>query len=611
MNKSILRLLSYSLVFLFPGIVNAQPETDLSTDPQWRALLHYQQGWGSVEGASSLVADPGFFLSESGKQDAQAELAATLEAFQQPIADPNEHPLCRFPARARWLRSKLGDTRVPVIPCERFTTWYQAIDPRGATLIFASAFLNNPASSFGHTLVRIDSMAPAYLSYVANFAANATDNNAVLYAWKGLFGGYGGYFSIAPYFERIKKYSDLEYRDMWEYKLSLTQDEVSLMTSHLWELKDRPFVYYYFDENCSQQLLALLDVARPSLNLREKMKTWVIPVDTVRVAVESGIVADVAFRPSLTGRLSQKLRSLKPEQVQQVRSLSEPHETVPNLTSVHVADAALEYLAYRRSKAKGEQEKELNDYSRRLMLARSRLPPMVEEEVSTPPRPEISHHTGRLSLSAGRVESKKQLGVELRPAFHNLLDPREGYVLGSGIEFLKLSTAVREGEGLLVDKLTLIDLTSLTPRSELYHPIAWRFSTGLERRTYERDQSRHVGGYLAGGAGRAWQLNTDSLLAALVHTKLVQSPGTSRDVAFQVGPRLTLSLSLSDRLRVLGESWIAVSNGFDSATAGEHSLQLSYSVTRDVALRLSAGGARRDGAWQGEYLGAVDYYFNP
>ena len=37
------------------------------------------------------------------------------------------------------------------------------------------------------------------------------------------------------------------------------------MLKHLWELQGIAFDYYYFDENCSWQLLGLLEVARPSL----------------------------------------------------------------------------------------------------------------------------------------------------------------------------------------------------------------------------------------------------------------------------------------------------------------------------------------------------------
>src|SRR3972149_2350286 len=69
-----------------------------------------------VAGARSLVDDPRFFLSPSGKTDPAAELLATLDGLFDNTSAPAA--FCRFPARYAWLAGKLGidPPRIPRPP---------------------------------------------------------------------------------------------------------------------------------------------------------------------------------------------------------------------------------------------------------------------------------------------------------------------------------------------------------------------------------------------------------------------------------------------------------------------------------------------------------------
>ena len=66
--------------------------------------------------------------------------------------------------------------KLPVIPCERFDQWIAELNADSITLIFASAFLGNPASMFGHTFLRIDQEGQTeqtrLLAYTINYAAD-------------------------------------------------------------------------------------------------------------------------------------------------------------------------------------------------------------------------------------------------------------------------------------------------------------------------------------------------------------------------------------------------------------------------------------------------------
>src|SRR5690606_9684896 len=101
-------------------------------------------------------------------------------------------------------------------------------------------------------------------------AAETDETNGVVFAAKGLFGGYPGLFSITPYYEKVKEYNDLENRDIWEYELAFTPAETRRLLEHAWELGQVNFDYYFLSENCSYQLVALMDVARPGRHLADR-----------------------------------------------------------------------------------------------------------------------------------------------------------------------------------------------------------------------------------------------------------------------------------------------------------------------------------------------------
>ena len=133
---------------------------------------------------------------------------------------------CAFIARYHWLDEhlRLDPERLPPQRCERFENWYAELNPDAITLIFASAFMNNPASMFGHTLLRVDQKDQTehtrILAYTINYAADVPPDPGLMYAVYGIGGGYRGYFSTVPYYLKVQEYGDIENRDLWEYRLN-------------------------------------------------------------------------------------------------------------------------------------------------------------------------------------------------------------------------------------------------------------------------------------------------------------------------------------------------------------------------------------------------------
>ncbi|MDH4098462.1 MAG: DUF4105 domain-containing protein, partial [Nitrospira sp.] len=139
-------------------LIDQARQARLADEREWQLLLHY--GTDLFGGVASEEDDEGFFLSPRGKYDPQAELDATIERFfsADPVGRSKQPAQCAFIARYHWLKERLqfDPSRLAPLECGRFDRWRAELNPQGVSLIFPAAFLNNPASMFGHTFLRID-----------------------------------------------------------------------------------------------------------------------------------------------------------------------------------------------------------------------------------------------------------------------------------------------------------------------------------------------------------------------------------------------------------------------------------------------------------------------
>ncbi|MCP3913920.1 MAG: DUF4105 domain-containing protein, partial [bacterium] len=378
----------------------------LASDPYWHKLVHYQRR--NLGPRRSSAASPGFLLAERGRRDPAAELEATLRAFFEPHVPGTEHPQCRFIARRAWLdgRLHLDPSRLPRPPCPEFDEWYRTIDADRVTLVFASAYLNNPASMYGHTLLRIDqpggASADQLVSYAINHAATTDERNGIVFAARGIFGGYLGHFSLLPYYDKVNEYSDLENRDLWEYELALTREETARLLMHAWELRETGFRYYFFLQNCSYRLLELLELARPGLEWTDRFHFWAIPTDTVRRLLETeGVLRAVRYRPGAATELEYHIGQLAPGERSMALAVALGDQPVEDAArsldaaaAARVLEVAYEYLHYLRL-AGAAQEPTTASRLHALLVARSRLP--VASGLDEPPTPDVRPDEGHAS----------------------------------------------------------------------------------------------------------------------------------------------------------------------------------------------------------------------
>ena len=573
--------------------IDPQRLQQLANDPFWISLGHYETA--KLGGWRSYVSDKKFFLAADGNEHPDHELAATVQALYAPASAGEQHAQCVYPARTRWLKAQLNLTDLPTVDCAEFKQWFKDVSPHSSVMIFPAAYLNSPSSMFGHTLLRIDQAdvqtdKTSLLSYAINFGAYIEgSDNSILYAWKGLMGGYPGLFALVPYQEKLSEYRSLENRDLWEYRLNLTQAETARMVEHVWELKQIKFDYFFFDENCSYRLLELLQVARPSLRLTEQFPLTAIPTDTVKAVKEAGLVESIQYRPSRERELLSRAEPLTAEEQQWVLKVSADQKQLqapafkaqPRDRQALIIDAAYRLERYR---ANG-QERDPARAQRSFELLRAiNQNPAPELDIPQPGLPEDGHESRTWQAGLGTRGDKAFGEYGLRMAYHDLNDNAESFPLGAQIEILQLKLRQYEGNDWQLQQLDLATIRSLTPRNELLQPLSWQVTGGLERVPGKHDDETLVS-HVNGGGGGTWQLGDDLLGFALGTVRVEHN----NDFAGFIAPAAGFNTGLLWKNPLGNFSLEAKGDYFTNGEVRRGlSLNQQWELSRNLGLRLSA-----------------------
>ena len=162
--------------------------------------------------------------------------------------------------------------------------WSKLSSTQSLSLIFATGYLGNPASYYGHTLLKLNSDQNKKLNLLetsVNFGAKVPKNeDPISYMLKGVVGGYDGSFSHSSYYYHTQNYLENELRDLWEYQLNLSQDDYYFLVAHIWELIEQDYIYYFFDENCVYRMYELFSLF-DDIDLPPIKAPWVIPQEVV------------------------------------------------------------------------------------------------------------------------------------------------------------------------------------------------------------------------------------------------------------------------------------------------------------------------------------------
>lgn len=574
---------------------------------QWQKLLHFEPGFLGFK--YSQVDSTNFFLADNGYKDLTAELKATIQAFMTVDATKpeNERPQCRFPARALYFKRAMPQVAWPKVSCDEFEKYHEALKGVSASLVFSSYYLNNPSSGFGHTFLRINK-APAtngkryeLLDYGVNYAATVDTKNALVYAYKGMFGMFPGNFTNVPYYFKVREYSNSESRDLWEYELNITPAEVDMMIAHMWELGPTYIEYWYLTENCSYHMLTLLEAAAPRLDLVSQLKKWVIPSDTIRVVWNTpGLVNAVFYRPSIRAEFLKRVDGLSKEEIRllkdivEKREFSEEFQKSSDGSRQKILDAAMDYMDYQFAfevQVPGPEA----DFKNKILSQRSQIQMISEKLVFEPKdteKPHLSHGSRRIGL--GYLASDKgndYYDFEVKFALHDQLEMITGYPEYAEISFGDLVLSyIPDEDKLTLQKFYLFEIISHAPISDFATSFSWQLKVGVERIQDENCFDCH-GAILSGGVGYTFKFTDEPLttLFAGLKTQVYYTPTGTAPQRFipGAGPAARLRLRMTENWIALAEAWYRKDYNVEEETYQEYSLATQWSPNKSWGFRLT------------------------
>lgn len=527
----------------------------ISADPAWLALLHYRE---RGDGAMLSEADrPQFFLSPEGKTSPAAELLADLAALEAP--ERRQDFACRFPARYEWLRLRLGHGGADsaLDQCPQLAQWLARFPGRRISIDFASSFLENPSSTFGHTFLKIyRESGNELLSPTINYAARTDARDSELaFVAKGLFGGFPGVADELPFYRRLRTYAENEGRDIHEYELGLDPDEVRRLLLHTWEIKDGVFDYDFLHENCAYRTLTLIDVARPRAALLKRFGKVTVPVDTVRALRAAGMLGGHRVWQSASKRVRDLEARVPPQDAAAAHRIalgrsdsadSAANATIPAARRAGTLQLAYEYASILIDRDEGERatRKAILNAITRARLELDHPEPLASR--ASPATPEDGHDGGLTGIGLRQRAGRTSASLEYAAFQHTLTNPLPGYEPHAEITVLNPELQAGGGQARL-RRVDWLVVQSAIPSSTLFQPRAWRLQLATRSEPYaQRDR---MATSLSYHSGKAWRLGRDTVFSLL--------PGARAEAGAGLAHRAGLAAALNAGLTRQGLQWSA------------------------------------------------------
>lgn len=486
-----------------------------SQHPTWLSLLHYEKPL--VGTASSAIKSANFFYSKKGSIDAHAELKATLYAFQN---SPSEQ--CKFPARSLFISKYVQP--LAKVKCAQFDTFLSNINATDMSLIYASGYLGNPASMYGHVFLKFNNTEQSeLLDNTYNYGARYPENeHPIAYIFNGIFGGYDGYFANQKYHHQTLTYTESELRDLWEYSLSLSTREITFLLAHLWELEQVPMTYYFFKQNCAYQIAKLLTIATNRSYL-PKTKPWVMPFDIVTTIKENhpSLIKSVKYHPSRQEALYTRFAQLtNKEQAALTEALKADEISLYSLTEIlaplneeqkkRVIDTAFDYFSY-FTQTQDDDELSASQRKRKVFVdSRFRLSPGKSNfsPIELTP-PHDAQDTTLIQMGVVHNNSAgTRASVRFRANYYDLLTINPARIPFSELSTFDVKFYVDGEARINLAELTALRITNLNAATTGLpgdNKLAWKLATGYRELSSKNDDGSL---YIDGLVGKSYSPRT-------------------------------------------------------------------------------------------------------
>lgn len=473
-------------------ITNSEQQTEnLASHPYWLKLLRYEK---HNDGFISAIKSEQYFLSKDGKRNPKAELQAALKQLNN---GEEQTFKCQFPERYRWLKKQIGDSISidEFSTCSELSEWANLEQLNSASLVYASGYLGNPASFFGHILLKFNYLedktgSNIMLDNSINFGAEIPpEDGAIVYVFKGFFGGYTAAFKEDSFYRHHNAYAKQESRTLWQYELNLTDEQLLSLVLHVWELRSQQFDYYYLNDNCASRMAELIAVVNPDFKATFQ-SPWVQPITVFKQFWDHNPNSFRSIKP-IPSSYSQFLESYQNLSEKELSSLidiyssqhfdHQGYKTLSTVEKTNVINTLLDYSEYQQ-----DYSYEGSSKFRQMLLGQRFLLPAQQSQprnidVSSAPHLGQQPSTLRVGITTpdkGDIETT----LTLRPTYYDLLSSDVGRLPNSAVSMGTIEVAVKNND-IALSRLDLANILSLSPaQTQLQDEtnLSWKLRVGLE-----------------------------------------------------------------------------------------------------------------------------------
>ena len=516
----------------------------LSSSSKWARIIGFaDENW--------ITKDQTYFLTTSEKFSPYDELVENIKEYLK-FADNKSDFFCKTPARAIFLSYHL-----PQLPdfnskrCSQYSEWSKNGEIESISLLYVTGYLKNPASFFGHTLLKFNASNgkanAGLLDSSLNYGAHTNNDAALPYVVRGLTGGYSASLVEEKFFRLSAEYQELQKRDIYEYQLSLSEYEKWLMIAFSFEMAQKEFTYYFLADNCAFRLNLILGLALE----RDPMPglPWAAPIDLLMGITKSDRVDKITYHPSQTSRTVSALDTLIPSERDKVAAVinSDPFSyrgTDYNMLTKLAILETLNYFKIESSKDGASDEVSNIDEKRRRVLLSLDRDPAIIRGVSAPSK--FPHEINKPTpLRYGLKQTGNHdpiISLQLRAANFEILDTDRTRKTNSEFIFLSPKIAIQNGR-VRLDEMTLFKALSLND-SKIIIPGDSNFAWGVDIGKFNLSEKCYPCGVLKGTGtlGKSTYLTANASIYGLANLSLHESKNNSGNlsVSAQAGVLYTL-----------------------------------------------------------------------
>ncbi len=509
---------------------------NLGSSYSWYGILDYKE-------SHLEVLDKKQYLSSIDNFSPDEELRFTLDEYKKYLEGSSDF-FCRHPSRAFFITHHIKSLpKFNYQNCKEYLRWVEDGDITSISFMYVTGYLQNPASFFGHTLLKFNrgNINQSLLDRSLNYGAETNNDAALPYVVKGLIGKYKAALQEESFFRLSAEYQEFQMRDIYEYKLSFTDYQKNIILSYTYEMQFRKYDYYFLSDNCAYRINRILGNA---LGEEVMPKTpWKAPIDLLIKIYDSGLVTDIIYHPSQTTKMISGIESLSSEDkilfYSTFNNKLSKYQNFEKLESTSVKLAAIEYLNYKKLKAyKKNDEVILEDIDRarkNILLSINPEKTFKKNEISMAAFPHEINRPTRVSYNSLHIERMKVAhSFKLRGANFELLDKDKTKITRSEFVFLSPKITYFDNE-LFIDELVLFKILSLNDR-KIKIPNERNISWGIDisRKNLSKSCYPCSISSLTGTIGKSIYFNDNSTFYALLDGSMHQSKKNSGNISNKI-----------------------------------------------------------------------------